>query len=222
MPIFLQDEAVSAVLDRSFAAAENDAITLDAFRSTVGPDRTIGDFTAVELAELAADVYMPVSREVGTLLYLLARANRPALTVEFGTSYGISTIHLAAAARDNGAGRIITTELSATKAKAAAGNLAEAGLDAFVEIRTGDAFETLRELPGPIDLLLLDGWNQLYLPLLRLLEPRLAPGALIVADDVTLFPAETRDYLDYVRTPGNGYTGVEIPLDDGLDLALRH
>ncbi|WP_235486952.1 class I SAM-dependent methyltransferase, partial [Frankia sp. AvcI1] len=144
------------------------------------------------------------------------------LTVEFGTSYGISAIHLAAAVRDNGAGRVITTELSATKAKAAAGNLAEAGLAAFVEIRAGDAFETLRELPGPIDLLLLDGWNQLYLPLLRLLEPQLASDALIVADDITLFPAETRDYLDYVRTPGNGYTGVEIPLDDGLDLTIRH
>ncbi|EIV96118.1 O-methyltransferase [Frankia sp. QA3] len=222
MPSALQDAAVSAVLDRSFAAAEKDAIALDAFRSAVGPDRTIGDLTPAELADLAVDVYMPVSREVGTLLYLLARANRPALTVEFGTSYGISAIHLAAAARDNGTGRVITTELSEAKAKAAAGNLAEAGLAALVEIRIGDAFETLRELPGPVDLLLLDGWNQLYLPLLRLLEPRLSPGALVVADDITLFPDETRDYLDYVRTPGNGYTPVEIPLDDGLDLALRH
>ncbi|WP_242424001.1 O-methyltransferase [Frankia sp. EI5c] len=164
---------------------------------------------------------MPVSRATGAFLYQLVRAARPALVVEFGTSFGISAVHLAAAVRDNGAGRVLSTELSAAKAHAAGVNLAEAGLGDLVEIRTGDAMETLAALPGPVDLLLLDGWNHLYLPVLRLIEPRLSPGAMVVADDVELLAGETVDYLAYVRDPANGYVSASLPVDDGLELSTR-
>jgi predicted O-methyltransferase YrrM len=107
------------------------------------------------------------------------------------------------------------------RAAAARENLAEAGLGDLVDVRAGDAFTTLRDLPRPIDLLVLDGWNQLYLPLLRALEPRLASGALVVADDVTLFAEESRGYLDYVHDPANGYLNAPIPVDGGIDLAVR-
>jgi hypothetical protein len=96
--------------------------------------------------------------------------------VEFGTSFGISTIHLAAAVTDNGTGHVVTTELSTAKVKAARANLQQAGVGGVVTILAGDARQTLADVPGPIGLVLLDGWKDLCLPVLRLLEPRLAPG----------------------------------------------
>jgi predicted O-methyltransferase YrrM len=91
-----------------------------------------------------------------------------------------------------------------------------------VEVREGDAFETLaRELGEPIDLVLLDGWKELYLPLLKFLEPRLSAGALVIADDLNIAPDALRSYLHYVRDPLNRYVSAEVPLDDGLELSLR-
>jgi predicted O-methyltransferase YrrM len=103
---------------------------------------------------MLSGVYMAVAPEVGRLLYLLARNRRTRTIVEFGSSFGISTIHLAAALRDNNnGGRVVTTELSASKVEAAQRNISEAGLSDLVEIRQGDALETLREgLPDEIDL----------------------------------------------------------------------
>jgi predicted O-methyltransferase YrrM len=139
--------------------------------------------------------------------------------VEFGTSYGISTIYLAAAVRDNGVGHVLSTELSATKIAAAGRNLAEAGLADEVTILPGDALTTLADVPGPIGMVLLDGWKDLCLPVLRLLEDRLTPGAPVVADDSTF--ASMKDYLDYVRDPANGYVTVEFPVEDGMEISCR-
>ena len=174
-------------------------------------------------AEELRDAYLPISPEVGRLLYVLARTRQPRTIIEFGTSFGISTIHLAAAVRDNGNnGRLITTELSASKANRARQNIAEAGLSDIVEIRQGDAFETLRMERGEtIDMLLLDGWKEMYLPLLQLLESQLAPGALVIADDLNIAADALQSYVQYVRDPLRGYVSVEVPLDDGLEVSLR-
>ncbi|NLT56962.1 MAG: methyltransferase [Actinomycetales bacterium] len=166
-----------------------------------------------------AGVYMPVSRRCGELLYTLVRATRPETVVEFGTSYGISTLYLAAAVRDNGTGHIVTTELSAVKLAAASANLAAAGVAEFVTLLGGDARDTLADVTGPVGFLLLDGWKDLYLPVLRLLEPVLSPGALVLADDLD-FP-ELAGYLAHVRDPRNGYAGVSFPVDDGMELSCR-
>jgi predicted O-methyltransferase YrrM len=171
-------------------------------------------------ADLLEEAFIPVSPEVGRLLYILCRANNSKLIVEFGTSFGISTIYLACAARDNG-GRVITTELSPSKARKASEHLAEAGVRDYVEIREGDALETLREVSGNVDFVLLDGWKNLYLPVLKLIEPKLRQGGIVVADDLDIFPEVHKPYLKYVRSPENGYLSVEVPMGDRLDLALR-
>jgi predicted O-methyltransferase YrrM len=137
--------------------------------------------------------------------------------VEFGTSFGISTIYLAAAVTDNGTGHVVTTELSGKKAGAAQANLRQAGVSDAVTILTGDARQTLAGLSGPVRLVLLDGWKDLCLPVLRLLEPALAPGALVAADDNTL--ASMSSYLAYVRNPANGYTTVSFPVEDGMEIS---
>ncbi len=133
---------------------------------------------------------LAVSRETGTLLYMLARSCRARTIVEFGTSFGISTLHLAAALRDNGGGRLITSEFEPSKVARARDNLTAGGLIDLVEIREGDALQTLKvDLPDTIDLLLLDGAKALYPgESSSLVESRLRPGALIVADDAHYSP----------------------------------
>ncbi len=162
------------------------------------------------------DLALPVSRATGTLLYLLARSGKARSVVEFGTSFGISTLHLAAALRDNGGGRLITSEFEPTKVARARQNLEAGGLADLVEIRVGDALQTLStDLPDHIDLLLLDGAKSLYTDILDLVESRLRPGALVVADNADYSP----DYLARVRSPAGGY--LSLPFDEDVELSMR-
>lgn len=162
------------------------------------------------------DLWLPVARDTGTLLYLLARSTKARSIVEFGTSFGISTLHLAAALRDNGGGRLITSEFEPSKAEKARDHLIEGGLSDLVEIREGDALRTLAfDLPESVDLVLLDGAKALYAEVLSLVEARLRPGALIVADNADYCP----EYLAYVRSPGSGY--LSVPFAGDVELSMR-
>ncbi len=215
----LQSPAVRTVLDRLYAEAErNDGEVLPRVRAEA--DRLGGQYDDRKVAPLLDDAFIPVCPEVGQLLYVLVRTQRPKVVVEFGASFGLSAIHLAAALRDNGEGRLITTELNALKAGRAVEHFRQAGLADLIDLRQGDAFETLEGVRG-IDFLMLDGWKSLYLPLLRRLEPALSPGCLIAADDINLMQDLLKPYLAYVRDPQNGYTSCEVPIDDGLELSLR-
>ncbi|AUS80778.1 methyltransferase [Actinoalloteichus sp. AHMU CJ021] len=168
-----------------------------------------------------ADNYFCVSPTFGQFLYVCARIAGARRVVEYGTSFGVSALYLAAALRDNGGGRLITTELEPGKAAYARRNVSEAGLDDLVEFRIGDALETLRDdLGGPVDLVLLDGAFSLYLPVLRLVEPRLRPGALVIAENA--LDAVT-DYREHVRDALGGYLTLTVPVDGGRgnELSLR-
>jgi predicted O-methyltransferase YrrM len=179
--------------------------------------------TGSDRAALLSEAFIPVDREAGRLLYALVRHSRPGLTVEFGTSFGISTIYMAAAVRDRGAGVVLTTEISETKARSALEYIREAGLLEYVELRQGDAQETLRGLPsGEVTVAFLDGMKDLYLPVLRQLEPALQSGALVIGDDIELFPKPLETYMQYVRMPENGYTSVSVPIGDGMELSVRN
>jgi predicted O-methyltransferase YrrM len=215
----LQTEPVRGLLDRLFRAAADDDLRRPRIAARY-PDGFV-EATAREQAEAFQELYIPVSPEGGRLLYALVRAARPATVVEFGTSFGISTIHLAAAVRDNGTGHVTSTELSAAKVARARANVAGAGLADWVTILEGDALETLAAVGGPVGFVLLDGWKNLYLPVLRLLEPRLAAGALVVADDTVSMAAQMPDYLGYVRDPAHGYLSVSFPESDGLEISCR-
>ena len=162
------------------------------------------------------EIPLAVSRETGSLLYMLARSSRARTIVEFGTSFGISTLHLAAGLRDNGGGRLITSEFEPSKAARARENLIAGGLIDLVEIREGDALKTLQaDLPVTIDLVLLDGAKALYPEILDLLENHLGPGAIIVADNADDSP----DYLARVRRPGSGYMSTLFAED--VELTVR-
>jgi predicted O-methyltransferase YrrM len=150
--------------------------------------------------------FLAVSPTYGRFLYMTARACKATRIVEFGTSMGISTIYLAAALRDNGGGHLISSELQPGKVAKARANLKAAGLDGLVDIREGDALETLGHLRDDVDLLLIDGAMTLYLAVLKLIEPRLKSGAVILAEN-----AFEQSYLGHVRKPTNRYLSMSLP-----------
>jgi predicted O-methyltransferase YrrM len=216
MATTLQDPRVANVLDRMYTESKNQMSLLRERRGQF--DRPM---TTAERTEAMSEFYIPVTPEAGRLLYALVRATRPTTVVEFGMSFGISAIHLAAAVRDNGTGRVVTTELSASKIAAAKETFAETGLDDVITILEGDALITLEAMGGPVEFVLLDGWKDLYLPVIKLLEPRLPTGALIVADNTSA--ADTGPYLDLVRNPDNGYTSFNFQVreSDSMEISCR-
>jgi predicted O-methyltransferase YrrM len=211
---------VAPLLENLFAEAERVEVpALAAFAALPVAERGRMLSSKAEYREIYAqlkEAAIPVSRETGVLLYMLARNAKARVIVEFGTSFGISTLHLAAALRDNGGGLLITTEFEPSKAQRARENLDAGGLLDLVEIREGDALETLRTgLPEQIDLLLLDGAKGLYADVLHLLEDRLSPGALIVADNADYCP----EYVTTVRAPQGGYLSTAIA--DDVELSMK-
>jgi predicted O-methyltransferase YrrM len=205
----LTKPGLSSLIDRLFAEA---AEAEDARRPIPADDRS--DYR--QYYGQLKDQPLPVSRATGKLLYMLARSTRAQNIVEFGTSFGISTLHLAAALRDNGGGRLIGSEFEPSKIKRARENLTAGGLSDLVEIREGDALETLsRDLPDTIDFVLLDGAKLLYSPVLTLLEDRLRSGALVVADNADASP----EYVARVRSAANGY--LSVPFADDVELSMR-
>lgn len=213
----LTDAKVASALDRMYAesTAQREALH--------DPTRwqKLEGASAQERADALSDIYMPVTPEAGRLLYALVRAVRPTTVVEFGMSLGLSGLHLAAAVRDNGTGRVVTTEMSAAKIATAKRNFSDAGLADVIDVLEGDALETLAALEGSVGFVLLDGWKEFYLPVLRLLEPRLSAGAIVVADNTNM--PDTQPYLDYVRDPANGYVSVNFLArdSDSMELSCR-
>eukprot|EP01113_Clastostelium_recurvatum_P030424 TRINITY_DN3695_c0_g1_i2.p1 TRINITY_DN3695_c0_g1~~TRINITY_DN3695_c0_g1_i2.p1 ORF type:complete len:247 (-),score=60.91 TRINITY_DN3695_c0_g1_i2:93-833(-) len=196
----------------------------------------------VELYTRFKNLYLSISPETGKLLYMLARTAGARHVVEFGTSFGVSTIHLAAAVRDNIAtatptggkggeggessdnsqkhqGKVITTEFEPSKAARARANLTEAGLIDIVEIREGDALQTLgnkADLPPAIDLVLLDGAKSLYLDILNLIQDRLHVGSMVIADNAN----SCAEYVDYVRAPKGRFMSLPFAKDVELSVFL--
>jgi predicted O-methyltransferase YrrM len=216
MATTLQDPRVATALDTMYAQTREQTPKLRDMRAAMSKTRT-----AQERADSMSTFFIPVTPEAGRLLYSLVRATRPATVVEFGMSFGISALHLASAVRDNGTGRVVTTELSTDKIAAAKQTFADTGLDDLITVLEGDALSTLADLEGPVGFVLLDGWKELYLPVLKLLEPHLSPGALVVADNTEA--ADAQSYLDYVRNAENGYVCFNFAVreSDSMEISCR-
>ncbi|MEM6878255.1 MAG: class I SAM-dependent methyltransferase [Bacteroidota bacterium] len=172
------------------ADARFDSIRINPFKASSG------DAVAFERA------YLPISKDQGHFIRNLIIEKDCKEIVEFGTSFGISTIYLADAVRHTG-GRVITTELLPSKAEKALQNLKDAGLNDYVEIRVGDAMQTLEDYTSQIDFLLLDGWKDLYLPLFQLLERQFHTSTLVYADNMDM--ASTQIYGQFVQRERSHY-----------------
>jgi predicted O-methyltransferase YrrM len=167
-----------------------------------------------------SDYGFSINPDQGELIYLLCRAHGAARVAEFATSVGMSTLYFAAAVRDNGGGIVIGSEIVPPKVAAARSNLAEAGLSEFVDIREGDARETLKDLGGPVDFVLIDGWPirerwSLAMQVMELIAPQIRRGGFVMNDN------GEEDYLAWVRDPANGFLSMSLPLKGSTELSVK-
>lgn len=219
----LQDAQIERVLDQLHRAANRQIWSLLWHYLPQLPRLLSGKGLRWNEKDLALynDKYVPIDRNQGHLLYLLARSIEANTIVEYGTSFGISTIYLAAAVRDNGGGQVIGTEIVPHKVKQAQQNITKAGLAAYVEIRQGDALENLKRLNPPIDLILVDGWPHLALDILKLVDPYIRRGGIVMTDNVKSFKDTLHPYITYLQNPQNGYRTSILDLGGGTALAVK-
>ena len=90
----------------------------------------------------------------------------------------------------------------------------------YVEIRKGDAMQTLQDIPEPIDLVFLDGWKELYLPVLKLLIPRLNNNAVVLADNIYSFKKALFPCKNFVQSPSNNFISITTPFKSGIEYSV--
>ena len=167
-----------------------------------------------------AEYGFSISQDQGELIYLLCRQMRARRVIDFATSVGVSAIYFGAAMRDNQDGLVVGSEIVPAKVRTAEQNLKQAGVDSWVNIRQGDARETLQGLGEPYDFALIDGWpgegeRSLAREVVEIVAPNIRRGGMLMNDN-----AEP-DYLEYVRDPHNGFISITLPMKGGTELSLK-
>ena len=176
--------------------------------------------TDAQVRERLDEFLLPVGRATGTLMNLVVKEGQARRILEVGASYGYSTIWLAEAARAI-RGRVISLELRPAKTEYARAQLTQARLEDFVEFRVGDALASLAQLPGPFDFALIDLWKDRYVPVFEQLYPKLAPGAVIVADNM-LQPVSARAHAHAYRERVHAapeMTSVLLAVGNGVEVS---
>ena len=219
----MQDAKLDQLLSRLHARSDAQIAAMKELEARrAGPNPPDKD----ELKQLLSDKFVALDRDKAEFCYQLCRAINARHIVEVGTSYGVSTLYLAAAVRDNvgqggGHGIVIGTEYEPRKAQAARENFALAGLAEFIELREGDLRETLRAVEGPVDFLLVDIWVSMARTALELVAPRLRPGAIVICDNTELHRGDYADYFAFLNDPANGFATMTLPFQGGLEFSVR-
>jgi predicted O-methyltransferase YrrM len=212
---------VRALLDRLHREARGDLLRAPSKIPALARGMMQGkSLTEIFMAGAAKDLFLTISPEQGRFLYLVGRTVGARRVVEFGTSFGVSTIYLSAAVADNGGGQVIGSELEPGKHAVVTRNLAEAGFGGIAEVRLGDALETLRDVPGPVDMVLLDGWKDLYMPVLELLTPKLRKGAVVLSDNIFTFKKALKPFVEYLQSGKNGFQSTTLRISDGFEYSV--
>lgn len=219
----LNDPKLEALLDRLHAQSDAQLEEMNAYfarraqEGTLDPQRFDAD-----MHRFFSDKMVALDREKAQFCYQLCRALQAACVVEAGTSFGVSTLYLAAAVRDNGCdgGVVIGTEYESNKAEAARANFEAAGLDGIVELREGDLRETLQDLADPVDFLLLDIW-EVALPALERVAPHLRPGAIVACDNTAAFADHYRDYFGFLEARSDLFRTMTVPFEGGFEITVR-
>jgi predicted O-methyltransferase YrrM len=212
----IADPELKRLLDGLHARSDGQVADLERFER----DKA----TETELKAFLSDKLVALDRDKAELCYQLCRATDARRIVEIGTSFGISTLYLAAAVRDNihasgGAGVVIATEYEPAKANAARAHFAQAGLSGFIDLREGDLRDTLRGIEAPVDFMLVDIWIRMARPALELVTPHLRRGAIVICDNTARFRADYADY--FASLESNGFRTMTLPFDGGLELSIR-
>ena len=179
-----------------------------------------------EIKRFRSDKFVALDRDKAEFCYQLCRALNARRIVEIGTSFGVSTLYLAAAVRDNvgqdgGNGIVIGTEYEPRKAEAARANFAQAGLAGYIDLREGDLRDTLQVIEGPVDFLLMDIWVKMARPAIELVAPSLRPGAVVICDNTELFRSDYAAYFAFLNDTANGFRTMTLPFQGGLEFSVR-
>jgi predicted O-methyltransferase YrrM len=218
----LKDSGLEGLLTRLHDRSEEQEKNRNAPERNRDSGRThAGD--AASVRTFMSDKMVALDRDKAEFCYQLCRANKSRRIVEIGTSYGVSTLYLAAAVRENWGkdGLVIGTEYEPGKAEAARAHFAEAGFADVIELREGDLRETLRHIDGPVDFALVDIWIDMARPALELVAPHLRSGAIVVCDNTEKYRGEYADYFAFINDPANGFRTMTLPFKGGLEFSVR-
>jgi predicted O-methyltransferase YrrM len=218
----IHDPELERLLAALHARSDAQAALLKRYDAT----RAEGALTEDEIRDFRRDKLVALDRDKAEFCYQLCRATNARRIVEIGTSFGVSTLYLAAAVRDNvraagGDGVVIGTEYEPNKASAARAHFEQAGLSRFIELREGDLRETLLQIDGPVDFMLVDIWIAMARPALELVAPHLKRGAIVVCDNTERYRGEYADYFAFLENPANGFRTMTLPFDGGFELSVR-
>jgi predicted O-methyltransferase YrrM len=220
----LNDPKLEALLDRLHSESDAQVEVTDAYYARREQEGTLDETYAFddEMHRFFSDKLVALDREKGEFCYQLCRSLRARCVVEAGTSFGVSTLYLAAAVRDNQVenGVVIGTEHEPSKVEVARENFREAGLSEFIELREGDLRQTLQDVGGPVDFMLVDIWD-VALPALERVSSSLRPGAIVACDNTTVAADEYRDYFEFVNDPSNRFRTMTVPFQGGFELTVR-
>jgi len=220
----LNDPKLEALLNRLHAQSDTQVNETNAYFERREQEIAIDqdNFYNKEINRFLADKMVALDREKAEFCYLLCRSLRATRVVEAGTSFGVSTLYLAAAVRDNQVenGVVIGTEYEPKKVEIARANFKEAGLREFIELREGDLRQTLQDIGGPVDFMLVDIW-EVALPALELVSSSLRRGAIVACDNTAVDAAEYRGYFEFVKDPRNRFRTMTVPFEGGFELTVR-
>ena len=202
---------------------QSESVLEDYARRIEDEARMIRGFDNDAYLEQREQMLLGIGPESGQFLNQLIKAVRPRTIVEVGTAFGYSTLWIADAAKAAGA-IVYTYEIAPAKQEYAAGMLEKAGLSGYVRFIPGDAVEKLRELEARVDFVLIDLWKDLYIPAFDAVFTKLAPRAVVIADNM-LFPpyqveAATR-YQAHIRRVA-GIKSITVPIGSGLEFSLLY
>lgn len=218
----LQDEALQSLIDdlqgRS-RAQEDETGAWFSERAQRG-ELSWGGFDGASHRYMA-DKLVALEPEKAEFCYLQCLAQGARRIVEVGTSFGVSTLYLAAAVRANGGGVVIGTEHEPAKAAAARANFAAAGLSDLIDLREGDLRQTLKMIEGPVDFVLMDIWTEMARPAIELITPNLRRGAMVIADNTVSSARGYGAFFDFVDDPDNGFRRMTLPFNGGLEVIVR-
>jgi predicted O-methyltransferase YrrM len=224
---FTFGSAVDELLDRLYAQSSSQTAEMMSYFSTRAREASF-DWNRFDerTNKFLSDKLVALDRDKAEFCYQVCRALGARRIVEAGTSFGVSTLFLASAVRDNiraqgGAGIVIGTEHEPRKVQAAHATFAEAGLAEFVDLREGDLRETLADVGGPVDFMLVDIWTPMARPALELVAPRLRTGAVVICDNTKQFREAYRDYFEFVEDPANRFLTTTLPFEGGLEFTVR-
>jgi predicted O-methyltransferase YrrM len=217
----VRDAKLAGILAALHAKSDDQVPDLDRFVVEQSRRQPTPD----EIKAFRSDKLVALDRDKAEFCYLLCRAVNARRVVEVGTSYGVSTLYLAAAVRDNiakagGECVVIGTEYEPEKAAAARSNFDDAGLSPLVDLREGDLRETLRDIDGPVDFVLVDIWVAMARTALEIVAPELRPGALVVCDNTEQHRNSYAAYFSFLNDPMNGFRTMTLPFKGGLEFSV--